>query len=151
MTTTAPPIVSETIEAAIRIDRPASDVWRALTEDVGTWWPHTFADQPFRIVLEPRIGGRFYEQFDATGAGALYATVTYIEPERMLRVSGPMGMGGATLYVKTYRLEPDGDETVLRTTAVMLGAIESDTLDGYREGGVAVLEAVKTYVESTAR
>jgi DNA-binding transcriptional ArsR family regulator len=140
------PIAAE-IEAEIVINADVDAVWRALTDDVGQWWDHTFTDNPYAIVLEPVIGGRFYEQFDETGAGALYATVTYLEPRRVLRTSGSMGMPGARQYVKTYRLEADGDRTIVRTTASALGAIDAELLAGYRKGGLALLETLKRHVE----
>jgi len=142
------PIAAE-IEAEIVINADVDAVWRALTDDVGQWWDHTFTDNPYAIVLEPVIGGRFYEQFDESGAGALYATVTYLEPRRVLRTSGSMGMPGARQYVKTYRLEADGDRTIVRTTASALGAIDPGTLAGYRKGGLALLETLKRHVERT--
>jgi DNA-binding transcriptional ArsR family regulator/uncharacterized protein YndB with AHSA1/START domain len=140
------PIAVE-IEAEIVIDADATQVWTALTDGVGQWWDHSFTDKPYAIVLEPFIGGRFYEQFDESGAGALYATVTYIEPQRVLRTSGSMGMPGARQYVKTYRLEPDGDRTIVRTNASMLGDIGTERITGYRDGGQKLLESLKRYVE----
>jgi len=146
---TVTPIAVE-IEAEIVIDADVKVVWTALTDGVGQWWSHSFTDKPYAIVLEPVIGGRFYEQFDESGAGALYATVTYIEPYRVLRTSGAMGMPGARQYVKTYRLEPAGDQTIVRTSASMLGDIGADRLTGYRDGGLKLLESLKQYVEQTA-
>jgi uncharacterized protein YndB with AHSA1/START domain len=140
--------VSFEVEAEIRIDAGIADVWRALTEDIGAWWPHSFTDEPFRIALEPWIGGRFYEQFDEGGAGALYALVTYLEPGRTLRVSGAMGMPGARQYVKTYRLESDGDVTVVRTTSSTLGDIPDEMRENYRSGGEGVLAALKQHLEA---
>jgi DNA-binding transcriptional ArsR family regulator/uncharacterized protein YndB with AHSA1/START domain len=142
------PIATE-IEAQITIHAGVEAVWAALTDHIGQWWDHSFTDNPYAIVLEPKIGGRFYEQFDESGAGALYATVTYLEPYRVLRTSGSMGMPGARQYVKTYRLEPDGDRTIVRTTASALGDIDAELLDGYRKGGEALLESLKRYVEGT--
>ena len=136
-------------EAEVRIAASPVVVWEAMTSGIGSWWPHTFADAPHRIVLEPEIGGRFYEQFDESGAaGALYAHVTYIEPEKTLRISGPMGMRGAVLYVKTYRLEPFDGGTVVRTSAQAMGAMDDETVEGYRVGGIELLEALKASVES---
>jgi DNA-binding transcriptional ArsR family regulator/uncharacterized protein YndB with AHSA1/START domain len=146
---TRTPIAAE-IEAQVTIEASPEAVWRALTEDVGQWWCHSFKDKPYAIVLEPFIGGRFYEQFDHTGAGALYATVTFVEPYRVLRTSGPMGMPGARQYVKTYRLEPAGDATIVRTTASTLGDIDPLLLDGYRKGGEELLDALKRHVEHVA-
>ena len=140
--------VSFEVEAEIRIDAGVDDVWRALTEDIGEWWPHSFTDEPFRIALEPWIGGRFYEQFDESGAGALYAVVTYLEPGRTLRVSGAMGMPGARQYVKTYRLESDGGVTVVRTTSSTLGDIPDEMRENYRSGGEGVLAAMKQHLEA---
>ena len=134
------------VEAQIDVPVPPADVWRALTEDVGRWWPHTFTDQPFAIRLEPVIGGRFYEQFDEVGAGALYATVTYVEPMRMLRISGPMGMRTAAMYVKTYRLEPIDAGTRIRTKASTMGDVAEDTREGYRAGGLEILEALRRHL-----
>ena len=121
------PIAVE-IEAQVTIGAGVQAVWAALTDGVGEWWTHTFTDKPYAVVLEPVIGGRFYEQFDESGAGALYATVTCIEPGRVLRTSGPMGMSGARQYAKTYRLEPAGEATTVRTTASILGDVDPDTV-----------------------
>jgi DNA-binding transcriptional ArsR family regulator/uncharacterized protein YndB with AHSA1/START domain len=141
------PIAVE-IEAQVTIDAGVPAVWRALTDDVGEWWTHTFTDKPYAVVLEPVIGGRFYEQFDESGAGALYATVTYVEPGKVLRTSGPMGMPGARQYVKTYRLEAAGAATTVRTTASILGDVDAEMVAGYRDGGRSLLESLKRYVES---
>ncbi len=134
-------------EAEVRIAASPAVVWEAMTTGVGSWWPHTFADAPVRIALEPEIGGRFYERFDESGAGALYAHVTYVEPEKTLRISGPMGMRGAVLYVKTYRLEPFDGGTVVRTSAQAMGAMDDETVEGYRVGGIELLDALKANVE----
>jgi DNA-binding transcriptional ArsR family regulator/uncharacterized protein YndB with AHSA1/START domain len=140
------PIAVE-IEAQVTIDAGVAAVWTALTEQIGQWWTHSFTDKPYAIVLEPVIGGRFYEQFDESGAGALYATVTYLEPGKTLRTSGPMGMPGASQYVKTYRLEADGEATTVRTTASVLGDIDPGTIANYSNGNRSLLESLKRYVE----
>ena len=146
MTVEVPDVISETIEAEVRIDAAPDVVWRALTEQVGSWWPYRFNDDSVSVVLEPVVGGRFYEAFDENGAGALYATVTYLEPRRMLRVSGSMGLRGAASYVKIYELEPAGDGTIVRTSASMMGAIPEETRAGYRTGNQEVLDALRDHV-----
>jgi uncharacterized protein YndB with AHSA1/START domain len=148
-TMTQAPVAFE-VDAEIRIEAGVEEVWRALTEDIGDWWPHSFTEGPLRIALEPWIGGRFYEQFDESGAGALYAVVTYLEPNKTLRVSGAMGMPGARHYVKTYRLQPDGDVTVVRTTSSTLGDIPDEMRENYRSGGEGVLAALKEHLEARA-
>jgi uncharacterized protein YndB with AHSA1/START domain len=139
------------IEAEITIDAPLAAVWRCLTSDIGQWWDHTFSDAPYAVVLEPTIGGRFYEQFDEAGAGALYATITYVKPPEMLRMSGPMGMPGARQYVKTYRLEALGESTRVRTTASVLGVLGEEMLTAYRAGGESLLRSLRGHAEAHAR
>jgi uncharacterized protein YndB with AHSA1/START domain len=146
-TTNEIPVTHAEFEAEVTIAADGSVVWEALTSGIGAWWPHTFEDHPVRVVLEPSIGGRFFEQFDDAGAGALYAHVTYLEPGRVLRISGPMGIGGAAIYVKTYRLEPAGGGTTVRTSASLVGAVSPETVEGYRVGGVEVLRALRAHVE----
>jgi uncharacterized protein YndB with AHSA1/START domain len=142
------PIAFE-LTAEIEIDAPIDVVWRSITEYIGEWWPHSFSDEP-KIAIEPWIGGRFWEEFADTGGGALYATVTFLKPLRELTVSGSMGMRGARQYVKTYRLEERGAQTIVRTVASMLGDIDDETRESYTTGGVEVLERLKGHAERTA-
>jgi uncharacterized protein YndB with AHSA1/START domain len=133
------------LHAEVRIAAPVEVVWRSLVEDVGAWWPHSFSDDP-KISLEPWVGGRFMEEWE--GGSALYATVTHLVTGARLTVSGAMGMRGARQYVKTYELTRDGDATVVRTTASMLGDIDDELREGYATGGQQVLDSLLAYVES---
>jgi hypothetical protein len=95
--------------------------------------------------MEPWVGGRFMEEWD--GGSALYALVTHLVTGARLTISGPMGMRGARQYVKTYELAADGEATLVRTTASMLGDIDEQLREGYRTGGEELLQAFKAYVE----
>jgi uncharacterized protein YndB with AHSA1/START domain len=143
MQDTQTPIAFE-VHAEVEIAAPPEVVWRALMEDVGSWWPHSFSNDP-RISMEPWIGGRFMEEWD--GGGALYALVTHIVDGKRLTISGAMGMQGARQYVKTYELEAAGDRTIVRTTASTLGDIPDEMREGYRAGGIELLDALKAYAE----
>jgi uncharacterized protein YndB with AHSA1/START domain len=141
------PAVAVEIEAEIEIAAPVETVWNGLVNEIGQWWDHTFTDEPYGVFLEPTIGGRFYEQFDESGAGALHAHVTYIEPPKTLRISGPMGMPGARQYVKTYRLEALGDRTRVSTVASSVGDLSEELVESYRTGGDSLLATLKRHVE----
>ena len=134
------------IHAEIRIDAPTQVVWRSLVEDIGAWWPHSFSDEP-RISLEPWVGGRFMEEWDE--GSALYAIVTHIVVGTRLTTTGAMGLQGARQYVKTYTLEADGEGTIVRTVASMLGDISPEIRDGYTAGGRELLEALKAHAETS--
>jgi uncharacterized protein YndB with AHSA1/START domain len=137
----------EEFEAEVHVAASPETVWEAMTTGIGEWWPHSFVDHPFRVALEPTIGGRFYEQFDESGAGALFAHVIYLEPRKVLRITGPMGLRGSATYTKTYRLEASRGGTTVRTSASILGAITQETADSYRTGGQQVLDSLKRHVE----
>lgn len=139
----------EAVEAEIRIAAPIGTVWTSLADHMGDWWPHRF-QAGSKVGFEPRVGGRFYEQFDDAGSGALYATVTYLEPGRLLKICGPMGLDGAALYFKTFRLAADGDGTVVHTTATILGYVDDEDRASYRAGSTGVLEALAGWVAAHA-
>ncbi|HET7838551.1 MAG TPA: SRPBCC domain-containing protein, partial [Rectinemataceae bacterium] len=86
-------LVHEEIAQSYDLAAPIEKVFAAITSDIGKWWTHRFREGS-TVGFEPKIGGRFYEEW-AGGSAALYATVTYIEPPARLRLSGPMGMDGA--------------------------------------------------------
>jgi DNA-binding transcriptional ArsR family regulator len=134
------------IEHELRIEAPVERVWRAITAETGAWWPHRFKDDS-KVVLEPAVGGRFYEDWGG-GHGALYAEVVYIDPPRALCTRGPMGMRGAASTVKWYRLEEQGGGTLVKVSLHASGDIPDDVAAGYQKGAAAVLdEGLKPYVE----
>ncbi len=61
----------------VTLPAPPVEVYDALTGDITGWWDHSFAEKPFRLYIEPKPGGGFYEIFDQSGDGARHATVIY--------------------------------------------------------------------------
>jgi uncharacterized protein YndB with AHSA1/START domain len=135
--------VAVEIEAEIVIEADVAQVWTALTDGIGQWWDHSFTDKPYAVVLEPCIGGRFYEQFDESGAGALYATVTYIEPQRVLphqRLHGHAGRAAVREDVPAGGGRRPHDRAYQRVHA---GRHRAERMTGYRDGGQKLLESLK--------
>jgi len=94
-------------------------IYDHLTGDISGWWDHSFSEDPYRLYIEPRPGGGFYEIFDESGDGARHATVIYAKRGEMLRMEGPLGLSGQALtLVCTYRLKPSGDNGTLLTLNV---------------------------------
>jgi uncharacterized protein YndB with AHSA1/START domain len=53
-----------TVRASVVVDAPIEHAFRVFTADMGAWWPasHHIADVPMAAaILEPRVGGRWYE------------------------------------------------------------------------------------------
>lgn len=135
------------IEQEVEIAASSDAVFRALTEGIDGWWVHRRFDAPSTVRLEAEIGGSFTETTD-NGDAALWATVTEMHPNELLRLTGPMGMTGPVVGVIEYQLKPRGDGTLLRLSHRAFGDIDDETRDNYESGWQMLLnQALKQYVE----
>jgi uncharacterized protein YndB with AHSA1/START domain len=135
------------MEWEITIAAPPVRVWHALVQEVNSWWSHSFTDNP-RIVLEPRIGGRFCEEFDDQGNGALFATVTFCQPPSKLKYIGTMGMQGPVLNQSTWDLSAVEGGTRLRKAMEVFGQVPPVVAEGYNKGSVELLGQLKDWIEA---
>jgi uncharacterized protein YndB with AHSA1/START domain len=129
---------------------PPDKVWRALTADIDNWWPHGFSELA-PVVLEARLGGRFYEAFDDVGNGVLFATVTHCQPPKLLRYVGTLGMQPLVMSQVSYELEPEGSGTRLRCAMETLGNIDAKAANAYRQGWQGLMENLRAWVEDGQR
>lgn len=102
------------------LQAPPAEAWAAATGDVSGWWDHSMSGDPHRMVIEPKPGGVFLEEFDASGDGVVHADVTYVRTGEMLRMVGPLGLAGHALHmVTTWTFAPgDADGTTVLTVKV---------------------------------
>jgi uncharacterized protein YndB with AHSA1/START domain len=125
------------IEFACELEASPGRVFSALTAEIGRWWTHRFR-QGSTVGFEPRIGGRFFEEW-GPGSAALYATVTLIEPPARLRLSGPMGMAGATACSLEYLLAAIPGGSRLSLVHDIFGLLDEDVVEDYRQGWIEIL------------
>jgi hypothetical protein len=126
-------------------------VYDHLTGDISGWWDHSFSENPYRLYIEARPGGGFYELFNESGDGAKHATVIYAERGRMLRMEGPLGLAGnAVTMVCTYTLKPSGNNGTLLTLNVNgAGEFTDETPEIVRQVWEHFLwERFKPYIEA---
>lgn len=115
-------------------------VWAALAE-VGKWFvfnpdPATHPKQ----TIEMKAGGQWIV-LHKDGGSSLSATVTHIEPEKLLRLSGPMGMSHLpVMNAFIFELQPkaQGKETLLRMAQRTFGFIDPE-LEGRYGGAFGML------------
>ena len=122
------------IDYQIWLNATPERVFTALTDEVNHWWPHTYKDDPLRIVIEPFVGGRFWEQFDESGRGVLYANVEVFDPPTTLRFRGAIGMNRAIQVVFTITLEAQDGGTVLRELTHVAGEVSERLQQGMTKG-----------------
>ncbi len=126
------------------------EMYDAMTGDILPWWDHHFSEHPKSLRIEPWPGGKFIEEFDDQGNGALHATVIFANRPKTLRYDGPLGLTGRALNsVVTYEFAAQGDSTQIKVTAQLEGAIDEEwakIVDGVWYH--FLIEAFKPYVEA---
>ncbi len=149
MTMTKREIVSTRVELEIPIEASRKQVWKAITEEINLWWRKDFyaSSKTKQFVLEPRLGGRMYED-TGNGAGLVWYTVLGIEPLESLYFVGYLtpAFGGPATSILEVGLKDSGKHTILKISDAILGP-EADPSE--KEAGWRMLfeEGLKMYVE----
>ncbi len=90
--------MAQTIEEAVvrksvRVKVPVERAFSVFVEQMETWWPpaHHIGEELFQsIIVEPRVGGRWYER-DAKGRACDWGTVLAWDPPRKVAFSWHLG------------------------------------------------------------
>lgn len=136
MTGSSMPLVLERVELEIPIAARPATVWQALVDRTTLWWPRHFYTGPATgFHIEPRIGGRVYEDW-GNGAGVIWYHVFGMNPEVSLDLQGAMGVPyGPALTLLHVELAGDDDGTVLTISDSTLGrgGGRDQKIDGWRQ------------------
>jgi uncharacterized protein YndB with AHSA1/START domain len=104
-----------TVENAREVPVDAAIAWKALVEDVDRWWPkdHSWWGTESVLRIEPNAGGCFCERATDGKRAALHMTVTYVEPGKLLRMTGGLGpLQGMGLHgALEWRFSESGGKT----------------------------------------
>jgi DNA-binding transcriptional ArsR family regulator/uncharacterized protein YndB with AHSA1/START domain len=123
-------------------------VFESITARIGQWWgPPAMDARATGVSLEPGLGGRFVEHWGDTG-GQMIATVTGVEPDRHLRLTGAFHFGLA-LADATFDLEDAPGGTLVHFSFRALGAIDPAVIDDIEIGWTALVASrLKALVEA---
>lgn len=124
----------------VTIEAVRADVWRAAIGDVGLWWSsdHTISGDARNMRIEPSPQGCFCESL-GEHAGVVHLTVTFVNPQVLLRLTGglgPLGLMGVNGNM-LWEFVDNGAGTTVRF---------SYTVGGYRPGGLEALAGSVDYV-----
>ncbi len=143
------------ISLEFAIAAPPERIFVALTEELDAWWGSSYltagADA---MVIEPWVGGRMYETFGDRG-GALWAWVTAVERDRLLRLDGPMGLpqpvsGSANITIRADETRPGG--SIVGATHRALGRLFPGMSASHRQGWTDLLDVrLRAWVEKGTR
>ena len=132
------PVSSVEAELQIRIAAPQARVWKALVSETTAWWPKDFyaSSATKQFVIEPRLGGRVYE--DAGGEqGIIWYSVIGVEKPNFLLLAGflaPPFAGPATSLLRLALSAPSKTETLLEVTDAAFGCVaDCNTAEGWSQ------------------
>jgi DNA-binding transcriptional ArsR family regulator len=140
------PPVDVALDVVIAGSRHA--VFESITARIDQWWGSPAQDaRATGVSLETGLGGRFVEQWGDTG-GQIMATVTGLEPDRHLRLTGPFHFGLA-LGDASFDLDDAPGGTLLRFSFRAVGAIDPAVVDGIESGWTTLVASrLKAFVET---
>lgn len=114
----------------VRIAAPPERVWRAIVDEIGSWWHRDFrvGPEPRRFRVEARIGGVMGETW-GEGEGLVWATVIGVRRGVELQMAGVLApaFGGPANLHATWTLAADGGGTLLRFEETTWGAASAQT------------------------
>lgn len=112
------------LKFTVTLPAAPEEVYRAFLHQIDTWWPDRVMDGS-KLVIEPFVGGRFYEAAEDEGAGVLFGFVTCLRPNKEIRFSGPMDAVEEAVTSSVHiRLEKADDQTNLHLTHRTVGEVD---------------------------
>ena len=138
----------------LTIDASRAEVWQAAVDHVGQWWSndHTISGDAGNMSIDAVPQGCFCESI-GDHAGVVHLTVTFVNPQIILRLTGglgPLGLMGVSGNM-TWEFFDAGEATLVRFSYVV-GGYRPEGLDGIAEAVDSVigeaLTLLKIYVEA---
>ena len=92
MTDPQPALASDpnSLRRVVHVEAPPDIAWRVFTQELASWWPlatHKIGEaKAVDAVIEPRVGGRWYERGD-DGSSCDWGRVLAWEPPKRLVLS----------------------------------------------------------------
>jgi DNA-binding transcriptional ArsR family regulator/uncharacterized protein YndB with AHSA1/START domain len=148
----ATPLSSYTVNLDIPIQANAKAVWRAMTQDIGKWWPsHFFSNaKAKKFVMECKVGGRVYEDWGKKTGGEWGRLIVYQPNEKIIWAGTHFGGGAKNWgnFFVTIQLEEQGEGTVLKFEDSGFGMLD-EGMRGSLESGWKELygQHLKEYLE----
>lgn len=137
-------------ELSITIEAARARVWRGLTDQLGAWWLPDFhmLGTDSLVTLEPRAGGRLYEQ---NGANELlwYTVLSIAQGESMDLVGYcSADYGGPATTMLSMRLVEEAGGTRLTIRDSLFGHVTERTAESLRSGWNQLFtDGLKAFVE----
>ena len=138
----------------VTVNAERIDAWQAAVNDIGEWWSddHTISGHAAAMTIDPRPLGCFCEALP-NGGGVTHLTVTFVNPNVLLRMTGGLGPLGLMGVDGNMIWEFFDTETGTRIKfAYTVGGFSPDGLDSIAPAVDYVigeaLQRLKAYIET---
>lgn len=119
------------LEYQVSLPVPAVRVYQAFLHNIQNWWPRQNQEEE-TMVLEPFVGGRFYRAYDDQGAGQLLGFITYLRPNKEIRILGPMDIDDrAATSTVNIRFKERDDHTHIHLTHRTFGEVDDSLISDH--------------------
>lgn len=116
------------VRKTVTVPVGADEAWRIFVEHPMEWWPahHVFVEERCALTIEPRVGGRYYEQ-GADGSVVDWGRIVEWDAPRRLTMTWRMGPGwrpvhdddaASLIVVEVTALDDDHAEVALTHAAL---------------------------------
>jgi DNA-binding transcriptional ArsR family regulator len=139
------------LESQIRLQASPERVWKAYADEQMDWYPYNYGGKRLKaIIVEPRVGGRVYEDW-GDDAGIMYSTVVFWDPPRAMSTRG--FLTPAITLEQWLVLEAVDDGTLLKHTTTAFGPITDEMAEGIQTHGTLSLfeDRLRAWVERGER
>jgi len=133
----------------VMIEASPEKDWKALVNPSGWFGFDPDKSKWPKSTLELWPGGRWISE-SQDGSLALHAVLTLIEPGKLLRLSGPVGLSHLPVNnVFIFELQPKGagQSTLLRFCQRTFGFVTTDQKKKYQHGWSQLLPQIKALAE----
>ena len=137
------------VDLEVEIEAHRERVWTALIHEIDLWWRKDFfaAQGTKRFVLEPKLGGKMYEDA-GDGTGLTWYTVMGIEPMQKLLLVGYLTpeFGGPSTSMVQIILKNSERRTIVQISESIMG--KSKDCSNHEAGWKLLFEdGLKAHVE----
>lgn len=98
------------VRTELQLDAGRRRVFDALLH-IGAWWPEPVRARA-KVELEPRVGGRFFENCD-DGCGTLLGQVSRLLMPEEFAIEGSFGLDQPVCALWSVRLDFEGPQTTM--------------------------------------
>jgi uncharacterized protein YndB with AHSA1/START domain len=139
------------VEQSILIAAKRERVWQGWVEEISAWWSKPYYIDPENVtglILEPRLGGRFIEEWGKDAGYLIGHVIEWLPPQRLAYTWSEKSWAGVITVV---RLEFISEKDQTRIDLIHDGFERlpdgKEQRKSYEHGSADLLGKLKTYVE----